>query len=177
MKVWKFGGTSVGKPERMHAIKNLITQDGKSKIVVLSALSGTTNALLSIAESLYQNNDAEATQKIDTLYAHYAAFIKELYKTEAAYEKGKTIIDNEFGFIRSLVKVKPFTLKQEKEIAAEGEILSTQMFTAYLEEEGVKSVLLPALEFMKIDADDEPVLEFLEEKLGEMLRYHTDKEI
>jgi aspartate kinase len=177
MQVWKFGGTSVGKPERMHSIKNLITKDGKPKIVVLSALSGTTNALLSIAESLYQNNDAEAIQKIDTLYAHYESFIKELYKTDAAYQKGKAVIDNEFSFIRSLVKVKPFTLKQEKEIAAEGEILSTQMFTAYLEEEGVKSILLPALEFMKIDADDEPILDFIEEKLGEMLKYHADKEI
>ena len=177
MQVWKFGGTSVGKPERMHSIKNLITQDGKQKFVVLSALSGTTNALLSIAESLYANNDTEATGKIDSLYAHYQSFIKELYKTEAAQEKGQAIIDNEFGFIRSLVKIKPFTLKQEKEIAAEGEILSTQLFTAYLEEEGVKCVLLPALEFMRIDADDEPMLDFLDEKLGEMLKYHTEKEI
>ena len=152
MQVWKFGGTSVGKPERMHAIKNLITQDAKQKIIVLSALSGTTNALLSVAESLYQNEDEEATRKIDALHGHYANFIKELYKTEAAYEKGRAIIDNEFGFIRSLVKVKPFTLKQEP-------------------------VLLPALEFMKIDADDEPMLDYLEQKIGEMLRYHADKKI
>ena len=81
MQVWKFGGTSVGKPERMHSIRNLITEDGQRKIVVLSALSGTTNALISIGESLKANNDAEATGKIDALYAHYQAFIKDLYKT------------------------------------------------------------------------------------------------
>ena len=78
MQVWKFGGTSVGKPERMHAIKSLITEDGNRKIVVLSALSGTTNGLLSIAELLKVNKDAEATQKINDLYAHYETFIKEL---------------------------------------------------------------------------------------------------
>ncbi len=177
MQVWKFGGTSVGKPERMHSIKNLITKDGKQKMVVLSALSGTTNTLLSIAESLYKNNDPEAIQKIDALYAHYQAFIKELYKTENGLKKGQEIIEKEFNFIRSLVHIKPFTLKEEKEIAAQGEILSTQMFTAYLEEEGVKAVLLPALEFMRIDMDDEPMLDFLDEKLGEMLKPHTDKEI
>ena len=177
MQVWKFGGTSVGKPERMHSIRNLITEDGNRKIVVLSALSGTTNTLLSIAESLKVNNDAEANQKINDLYAHYEAFIKELYKTKEGYEKGKAIIDKEFSFIRSLVSIKPFTLKQEKEIVAEGELLSTQMFEAYLQEEGVSSALLPALDFMLIDADNEPVLKFTEEKLGAILSQLSDKQI
>jgi aspartate kinase len=175
MQVWKFGGTSVGKPERMHSIRNLITEDSGRKIVVLSALSGTTNSLISIGESLKANNDAEAIEKIDTLYAHYEAFIKELYKTDEGYTKGKTIIDNEFNFIRSLVNIKPFTLKQEKEIVAEGELLSTQMFEAYLQEEGVSSALLPALDFMLID--NEPVLSFTEEKLTAMLSQLEDKQI
>lgn len=177
MQVWKFGGTSVGKPERMHSIRNLITEDGGRKIVVLSALSGTTNSLISIGESLKANNDAEANEKIDTLYAHYQAFIKDLYKTDEGYTKGKTIIDNEFNFIRSLVSIKPFSLKQEKEIVAEGELLSTQMFEAYLQEEGVSSALLPALDFMLIDADNEPVLSFTEEKLTAMLSQLEDKQI
>ena len=182
MQVWKFGGTSVGKPERMHSIRNLITEDNGfedsgRKIVVLSALSGTTNSLISIGESLKVNNDAEAIEKIDTLYAHYLGFIKELYQTEEGYSKGKTIIDNEFNFIRSLVNIKPFTLKQEKEIVAEGELLSTQMFEAYLQEEGVSSALLPALDFMLIDADNEPVLSFTEEKLTAMLSQLTDKQV
>jgi len=177
MQVWKFGGTSVGKPERMHSIRNLITEDSGRKIVVLSALSGTTNSLISIGESLKSNNDAEAIEKIDTLYAHYEAFIKKLYKTEEGYTKGKTIIDNEFNFIRSLVNIKPFTLKQEKEIVAEGELLSTQMFEAYLQEESVSSALLPALDFMLIDADNEPVLSFTEEKLTAMLSQLEDKQI
>ncbi|RFS13467.1 aspartate kinase [Emticicia sp. C21] len=177
MQVWKFGGTSVGKPERMHSIRNLITEDGQRKIVVLSALSGTTNALISIGESLKANNDAEATEKINALYAHYEAFIKDLYKTEAGYNAGKGIVDKEFSFIRSLVSIKPFTLKQEKEIVAEGELLSTQMFEAYLQEEGINSALLPALDFMLIDADNEPVLSFTEEKLSAMLEQLTNKDL
>lgn len=177
MQVWKFGGTSVGKPERMHAIKNLITEDGNRKIVVLSALSGTTNALISIGESLKTNNDTEAVEKINTLYAHYEEFIKELYATPEGLAKGKTIIENEFSFIRSLVNIKPFSVKQEKEIVAEGELLSTQMFEAFLQEEGIKSALLPALDFMLIDADNEPVLKFTEEKLSAILSQLTDRQI
>lgn len=177
MQVWKFGGTSVGKPERMHSIRNLITEDSTRKIVVLSALSGTTNALISIGESLKANNDAEATQKIEELYAHYETFIKELYKTPAGYAEGKAIIDKEFSFIRSLVSIKPFSVKQEKEIVAEGELLSTQMFEAYLREEGINAVLLPALDFMLIDADNEPVLKFTEEKLSSILSQLEDKQV
>ncbi len=177
MHVWKFGGTSVGKPERMHSIRNLVTSDGGRKFVVLSALSGTTNALLSIAESLKANLPDEAAEKIEHLKAHYDSFIRELYKTSEGFAKGQQIIENEFSFIRSLTKIRPFTLKQEKELVAEGELLSTQMFAAYLEEQGVPSVLLPALEFMRIDADGEPELDVIEQKLREIMRGHDDKEI
>jgi aspartate kinase len=177
MQVWKFGGTSVGKPERMHSIRNLIAEDGGRKIVVLSALSGTTNALLSIGESLKANNQTEANEKIETLYAHYQSFIEELYKTTRGLSIGQKIIDGEFNFIRSLSNIKPYTLKQEKELVAEGEILSTQMFTAYLEEEGVSAVLLPALDFMRIDADNEPELLVIEEKLTALMEQQTDKQI
>lgn len=177
MQVWKFGGTSVGKPERMQSIRSLITEDATRKVVVLSALSGSTNALLAIGESLKANNDDEANAKIDTLKAHYDSFIEELYKTTDGKAAGQQIIDSEFSFIRSLTRIKPFTLKQEKELVAEGELLSTQLFQSYLEEEGVPSVLLPALEFMRIDADNEPEIQFTEEKLAEMLPQHDDRQI
>lgn len=177
MQVWKFGGTSVGKPERMQSIKNLVTADSDRKIVVLSALSGTTNALLAIGESLKAHNTAEASEKIENLYAHYQAFIKDLYKTSEGLAKGQTIIDNEFNFIRSLAKIQPFTIKQDKELVAQGEILSTQMFEAHLAEEGIASVLLPALDYMRIDADGEPELTVIEEKLKALLAPHADKQI
>ncbi len=169
MQVWKFGGTSVGKPERMHSIKKLITEDNTRKIVVLSALSGSTNALIAIGELLKSNQDIEAIAKIDELNTHYKIFIQELYSTTEGKAKGEQIIEKEFSFIRSLVNIKPFSVKQEKEIVAEGELLSTQIFEAYLSEQNISSALLPALDFMLIDTDNEPVLKHTEEKLGEIL--------
>ncbi|HAK75571.1 MAG TPA: aspartate kinase [Runella sp.] len=177
MQVWKFGGTSVGKPERMHSIRNLVTADSGRKIVVLSALSGTTNALISMGDSAKANNDAEVQEKIDALKAHYDAFIKELYSTEEGLQKGQAVVDNEFNFIRSVLKSRPFGLKQDKELVAQGEIMSTQMFQAYLEEVGESSVLLPALDFMRIDHDGEPELETIEQLLSEMLNHHPEKQI
>lgn len=177
MQVWKFGGTSVGKPERMHSIRNLITSDEEQKIIVLSALSGTTNALLSIADSLKSDQPDEAAEKIEHLKAHYDSFVRELYKTSDGLTSGQKIIENEFSFIRSLTRIRPFTLKQEKELVAEGELLSTQMFQAYLEEADEDSILLPALEFMRVDADGEPELDYTERKLRELLRAHGAKKI
>ncbi len=177
MQVWKFGGTSVGKPERMHSIRNLVTADSGRKIVVLSALSGTTNALISMGDSAKANNEAEVQEKIDALKAHYDAFIKELYSTEEGLQKGQAVVDNEFNFIRSVLKSRPFGLKQDKELVAQGEIMSTQMFQAYLEEVGESSVLLPALDFMRIDHDGEPELETIEQLLSEMLSHHPEKQI
>lgn len=177
MHVWKFGGTSVGKPERMQSIRTLITSDDTRKIVVLSALSGTTNSLLAIGESLKANNDSDANAQIDVLKAHYNRFVDELYKTGEGKVAGQQAVDNEFSFIRSLTRIRPFTLKQEKELVAEGELLSTQLFQAYLAEEGVASTLLPALEFMRIDADNEPEIQYTQQRLADMLPPHADKQI
>ena len=161
----------------MHSIRKLITVDSTRKVVVLSALSGTTNALLSIGESLKSNADTDAFEKIEHLKAHYDSFVRELFNTSDGLFAGQRIIANEFSFIRSLTRIKPFTLKQEKELVAEGELLSTQLFAAYLTEEGVSSVLLPALEFMRIDADNEPELALIEQHIRELLPPHDDKQI
>ena len=161
----------------MRSIRNLITADDTRKVVVLAALSGSPNALLAIGAALKTNSDAEVNTQIDALKAHYDAFVAELYKTDAGRAAGQQIVDSEFSFIRSLTRVKPFTLKQEKELVAEGELLSTQLFRAYLEEEGVASTLLPALEFMRIDADNEPEIPYTEQRLAEMLPPHEDKQI
>jgi aspartate kinase len=177
MQVWKFGGTSVGKPERMQSIRQLITADGKPKIVVLSALSGSTNALLSISESLIAQNQAGAKAKAAELRAHYDAFLTELYHTPAGLGKGQTIVEKEFNFIDSLIATVPYTVKQEKEMVALGELLSTQIFEAYLQEEGVNSTLLPALDFMVIDEDNEPIMADIEHKLATTIAPVKDKQI
>jgi aspartate kinase len=177
MQVWKFGGTSVGKPERMKSIRDLVTANDTRKIVVLSALSGTTNALLSFGEALAKNDKAAAKNQIDELYAHYTTFIQELYSTEPGLSEGKSIIDKEFSFIRSLADLKIYTPKTDKQMVAQGEIMSTQLFAAYMKELGESVVLLPALEFMSIDADNEPELAKIEAKLSALLENQKDKHI
>lgn len=177
MQVWKFGGTSVGKPERMKSIRQLITEDGQPKIVVLSALSGSTNTLLSISESLNAGNPTEAKAKSNELRAHYDQFLTELYSTPAGLGQGQSIVAKEFTFIDSLIATSPYTGKQEKEMVALGELLSTHIFEAYLKEEGVSSVLLPALDFMVIDEDNEPILAVIEQKLATVLAPVKDKNI
>ena len=115
MQVWKFGGTSVGKPERMKSIRQLITEDGQPKVVVLSALSGTTNALLSITESVISNHIAEAEAKAVFLKEHYNTFIRELYQTEKGLNAGQEIINREFNYIKNLIETSPYANKEEKE--------------------------------------------------------------
>jgi aspartate kinase len=177
MQVWKFGGTSVGKPERMKSIRQLITEDGQPKIVVLSALSGSTNTLLSISESLNAGNQSDAKAKASDLRAHYDQFLTELYTTPAGIGKGQAIVEKEFNFIDSLIATVPYTGKQEKEMVALGELLSTQIFEAFLQEEGVSSALLPALDFMVIDEDNEPILSVIEQKLATVLAPVKGKQI
>jgi len=177
MQVWKFGGTSVGKPERMQSIRQLITEDGKPKIVVLSALSGSTNALLSISESLIAKNAADAQTKAAALRTHYDTFLTELYHTPAGLSKGQAIVEKEFKFIDGLIATVPYTVKEEKEMVALGELLSTQIFETYLQEEGVSSTLLPALDFMVIDEDNEPIMADIEKKLAVTLAPVKDKQI
>ncbi len=167
----------MGKPDRMRSICGLITQDDQRKIVVLSALSGTTNALIAMGELAKQNLGVEAQTKADALLAHYQTFVSELYDTPAGLARGAEIVGAEFGFIGSLLAEEPFGSKQEKELVAQGELLSTQLFAAYLAEQGVASVLLPALEFMKIDDDNEPVLDFTEARLADLLPQHARQQI
>jgi aspartate kinase len=160
MQIWKFGGTSVGKPERMHAIAQLITRMPERKIVVLSAVSGTTNSLLEIGEYI-RSDKSKAYAAIEELYATYRDFIQKLFATMPGLQRGKEIVEVEFDRIKALAEV-PFDEKELKELVAEGELLSTQLFFAYLQEIHVQAILLPALDFMRIDADEEPLLEPIE---------------
>mgnify|MGYP001193059639 FL=1 len=176
MKVMKFGGTSVGKPERMHQVAQLITKDAEPRIVVLSALSGTTNALVAIGEALASGNRALAKEQIDKLETHYQAFIKELLKTDTAYNKAKQIIAEHFEFLNIILRIS-FSEALNKDILAQGELLSTKLFCTYLEEKGIDHALLPALEFMVIDANDEPQLGVIKTKLTQILQQHKNKQL
>jgi len=176
MKIMKFGGTSVGKPERMHQVYELITKDAESKIVVLSALSGTTNALVDISISLSAGNKSEAKQKIDTLEAHYHAFVLDLLKTDALIAKGNAIVKEHFEFLNIITKIS-FSDALNKDILAQGELMSTKLFCCYLEQQGQDHLLLPALDFMVLDQNEEPNLPLIRTKLTTLLAAHSDKTI
>ena len=169
----KFGGTSVGKPQRMHEVAKLITSDDEPKIVVLSALSGTTNALIEISNSLSRGDRSAAKQEIDALNCHYQDFIKALLKDETALAKAAAVIAEHFEFLSIILKIS-FSEALNKDILAQGELLSTKLFSVYLEEQGIPHVLLPALEFMSIDAEDEPQLDQIRGRLVPLLARYPD---
>jgi aspartate kinase len=171
MKVMKFGGTSVGKPARMHDVAKLITKNNEPAIVVLSAVSGTTNALVEIAAFLSSGKKEEAKQKIDILEKQYESFVSELVKEKYALEKTNGILREHFEFLNIILKIS-YSEALNKDILAQGELLSTKLFSVYLDEQKIPHALLPALDFMRIDANDEPQVEDIRERLNKILAQH-----
>ena len=172
MKVLKFGGTSVGSAERMKGVSKLIN-NGEPKIVVLSALSGTTNSLVEIYNAIYKNKPDQALETIKTLEDKYFKVVDELYSTKEFKAKGKELIVSKFDYIRS------FTTddSSEKKILAQGELISTELFHYYLSEAKIDSVLLPALNFMRIDSNNEPDKYYIKENLLRELESYPDTKI
>lgn len=176
MKVMKFGGTSVGKPQRMQEVVKLITRDKERKIVVLSALSGTTNTLVEISTLLAAGDRSSAKQQIEALQVHYYNFITELLQTDAALQTAKAVIAEHFEFLTIILKIS-FSEALNKDILAQGELLSTKIFSISLEEKGIGHVLLPALDFMTIDAHDEPQVGTIKVKLAQLLQKNKETDI
>lgn len=174
MKILKFGGTSVGKPERMRQVLDLITRDNDEKIVVLSAVSGTTNSLVAIGETLYKKNKNKAELLINDLYAKYINFIKDLYPSDEFRSKGKEVIDKHFGVIRGFLLV-DFTDKEERLLLAQGELISTQLFTHFCHQEKTDVELIWALDFMSIDENFEPQLPSISQRLTSVLKSTKSK--
>lgn len=175
MKVLKFGGTSVGSAERMKEVAKLIT-DGEKKIVVLSAMSGTTNTLVEISDYLYKKNPEGANEIINNLEKKYKKHVDELFSTKEYKQKGLEIVKSHFDYIRSFTK-DLFTLFEEKVVLAQGELISTAMVNDYLCECGVKSVLLPALDYMRTDKNAEPDPVYIKDKLQTQLELYPDADI
>jgi aspartate kinase len=176
MKVMKFGGTSVGKPARMHDVATLITSDNEPKIVVLSAVSGTTNALVEIGTALSNGDKESAKSKIDQLEDQYKRFIAELVKQPVSIQKAENILKEHFEFLNIILRIS-YNEALNKDILAQGELLSTKLFSVYLSEKGIDHELLPALEFMSIDANDEPQVEVIREKLNRLLKQFGQKSL
>ena len=176
MKVMKFGGTSVGSPERIKNVCKLITNSGDPTFVVLSAMSGTTNSLVEITDYLYKKNQEGASEIINRLEEKYIKVANELFSTEEYKSKALDFLKGEFEYLHSFTK-DFFTSFEEKAIVGQGEIISTNLTAEYLEEQNVKVVLFNALDFMRTDKNGEPDMQYIKEKLGEMMAANPDYQI
>ena len=175
MKVLKFGGTSVGSAERIKNVAKLVLERGKN-IVVLSAMSGTTNTLVEISDYLYKHNIDGAKETINLLEKKYFKTISELFENEEDRDAATTEIKACFNYIRSFTK-DLFTIFEEKEILAQGELMSTALMNIYMNSKGVKSVIIPALEYMRTDKNGEPDTQYIKQKLSALLDKYADAEI
>lgn len=176
MKVMKFGGTSVGSPERMKGVASLVTESGEPTFIVLSAMSGTTNSLVEISDYLYKKNPEGANEVINNLEKKYMQHVEELYSTEEMKNTTREFLQGEFNYLRSFTK-DLFTSFEEKSIVAQGEMMSTNMVVNYLKEQGVKAVLLSALDFMRTDKNAEPDPQYVKEKLAAIMEQNQGYQI
>ena len=176
MKVMKFGGTSVGTPERMKSVAAMVSESGEQVFIVLSAMSGTTNSLVEISNYLYKKNSDGANDVINNLERKYMDHVEQLYSTDEYKQRTKEFLASEFNYLRSFTK-DLFTSFEEKNIVAQGEIMSTNMVANYLEEQGVKVCLLSALDFMRTDKNAEPDSQYIKEKLGAIMKENEGYQI
>ena len=176
MKVMKFGGTSVGSPERMKNVSQLVTKDNEPVFVVLSAMSGTTNSLIEISNYLYRKNPEGANDVINRLEEKYKQHIDELYTTEEYKQKTLDFLNTELEYLRSFTK-DIFTSFEERSIVAQGEIISTNMFVNYLLENNFDAVLLSALDFMRTDKNADPDLSYIKEKLSAIMTLNEGHQV
>ena len=176
MKVMKFGGTSVGSPERMKGVASLVTESGEPTFIVLSAMSGTTNSLVEISDYLYKKNPEGANEVINNLEKKYMQHVEELYSTEEMKNTTREFLQGEFNYLRSFTK-DLFTSFEEKSIVAQGEMMSTNMVVNYLKEQGVKALLLSALDFMRTDKNAEPDPQYIKEKLAAIMEQNLGYQI
>lgn len=176
MKVLKFGGTSVGSAQRIKNVANLILADGQQKIVVLSAMSGTTNSLLEISGYFRQQNPVGAAYVINRLEHKYSETIDELYVQDSNKQKAREVIREIFDYVRSFGN-RAFTIFEERCIVAQGELMSTNLMNLYLLEQGVNVAFIPALEYMRIDKNAEPDFKYIEQNLKQQISANPDAQI
>ena len=165
----KFGGTSVGSPERMKGVCQLVTNSGKPTFVVLSAMSGTTNSLVEISNYFYKKNPDGAHDIINQLERKYLQHVEQLYTDNNIKAEITELLKERFQYLRSFSK-DTFTSFEERAVVAQGEILSTNMVAAYLKQQGVRAFLIPALDFMRTDKNQEPDMMHIKLHINDILK-------
>ena len=176
MKVMKFGGTSVGSPDRMKNVCKLVTASGQQVFVVLSAMSGTTNSLLEISNYLYKKNTDGANEVINRLEVKYNEHVDQLFSTDEWKKTTRDFLHEIFDYLRSFTK-ELFTSFEEKNIVAQGEIMSTNMVVNYMKEQGINATLLSALDFMRTDKNAEPDARYIKEKLNAVMAANEGSQV
>ncbi len=174
MIIQKFGGTSVGNAQRMKQVANLVN-DGKRKIVVLSAVSGTTNKLVELSQALYRKDSAAVENLLEYLKQHYDVLVNELLKDKKKQEAEKAL-EMHWTHIKAFT-LDMFTPFEERAILAQGELISTMLMQLYMEQEGIKSALIPALDFMRIDQKNEPDEWYIKSNIERLLAAYTDVDL
>ncbi len=172
MRVLKFGGTSVGSPDRLRKLMDII-DPLQPQVVVLSAVSGTTNELVAIANALYEKKHEEANTLIDALESKYVNFLAQLFPSSVYFKKSSMLIIEHFNSIRAFTQ-DLFTVYEERIILSKGELISTALLSYYLEQIVIKNVLLPALDFMRLDEHSEPNIPYTTEHLTPLLAAHPN---
>ncbi len=162
----------MGSPERLRHLIEIINPL-EPQIIVLSAVAGTTNALVEISNKYLEGEKKAAEELTGLLYEKYKRFVLDLFKGSEGLKKGTDLIDYHFDFIASFSN-DIFTPIEEKIVLSQGELLSTSLFHFYLSEIGVNSALLPALDFMKIDENNEPVIDRITQILPPLISRHPD---
>ena len=165
----KFGGTSVASAERIAHVADLITATDEVKIVVLSAMAGTTNALVEIGHQLMAHHQHEALTILTKLKHKYEAETRLLFPNPQSYDKAWTLVNETFFFLEQMCYAESFTLFDEKKILARGELLSTAMMLRHLADRGVQAIGLPALEYMRTDKQAEPDEDYIRTHLEELI--------
>lgn len=167
MKVMKFGGTSVGSAQRMKNMVALVAAE-KNPLVVLSAMSGTTNSLIEISQSIKDGETGTARKQTDDLEQKYKHTVAELLSDSDLRQKADNFINETFARLRSYID-RPFSIKEEKEVVAFGERLSTNLVALYMKQQGLNAILLDATEFMRTDRNGEPDQAFIKENIAKTL--------
>ena len=175
MLVYKFGGTSVGSVVNMNHVKDIINTQGK-KIVVLSAMSGTTNALVEIATAIKNNNLKNATTLINTLNETYNSTVYNLLIIPALRQETSNYVNSIFKTLKADVS-RVYSTELYNRIVANGELLSTFMFSRLLQQEGINAEVLPALDFMRIDVNNDPDNFYIKQNLTRLLEASNHADI
>jgi aspartate kinase len=176
MKVLKFGGTSVGSAARIRNVAQLVQRDNEPVMVVLSAMSGTTNRLVEITELLKQGRTSEATKQIQELHRQYQLVTEELFETENWKNQALQLLKEHFSYLKAFTE-DLFTVNEERAILAQGELLSTALFNFHMQETNVPATLMPALNFMRLDQNQEPDMGYIRENLARELSNQNPNQI